>query len=126
MHVECAPCAPEGAPAEGGVYRNRIWGTWPPNLSAGLPAPPLGARPDMTSIGLVLGAGGAVGHAYHAGGLSAIEDATGWRAGSAAVIAGTSAGSIVAAPVPAGCSSPCPAAGSLGKPPAPTRRAPVR
>src|SRR6266851_124073 len=38
MHVECAPSAPEGAPAEGGVYRNRIWGTWPPNPSARFPA----------------------------------------------------------------------------------------
>ncbi len=67
----------------------------------------------MTSIGLVLGAGGAVGHAYHAGVLSGIEDA----------IVGTSAGSIVAALVRAGCSSRDLANASLRKPLSPAGRA---
>lgn len=45
-------------------------------------------------IGLVLGAGGTVGGAFHAGVLAALEEATGWDPRSAAVIVGTSAGSI--------------------------------
>ena len=48
-------------------------------------------------IGLVLGAGGLVGHAYIAGVLAAIEEATGWDPREAEVIVGTSAGSSVAA-----------------------------
>ncbi len=56
----------------------------------------------MTSIGLVLGAGGVVGHAYHAGTLATIEEITGWDPRSAAVIVGTSAGSGVGATLRAG------------------------
>jgi len=48
-------------------------------------------------IGLVLGAGGVVGHAFHAGVLAAIGEATGWDAREADVIVGTSAGSVVGA-----------------------------
>jgi NTE family protein len=59
----------------------------------------------MSRIGLVLGAGGSVGHAYHAGVLAAIEEATGWRPDTADVIVGTSAGSIVAALLRAGLSA---------------------
>ena len=66
-------------------------------------------------IGLVLGAGGAVGHAYHAGVLAALKEA-GWDAGSAEVIVGTSAGSIVAAYLRAGMSVEDLTAGSLGRP----------
>ncbi len=77
----------------------------------------------MRRIGLVLGAGGAVGHAYHAGVLSALEDATGWRPDSAEVIVGTSAGSVVAALVRAGCSSRDLANASLRKPLSPAGRA---
>jgi NTE family protein len=51
----------------------------------------------MPRIGLVLGAGGSVGHAFHAGVLAGIADATGWDARDADVIVGTSAGAIVAA-----------------------------
>ena len=56
----------------------------------------------MTRVGLVLGAGGAVGHAFHAGALAALEDETGWDARDADVIVGTSAGSVVAALLRAG------------------------
>jgi NTE family protein len=56
----------------------------------------------VTRIGLVLGAGGAVGHAFHAGALAALEDETGWDARGADVIVGTSAGSVVAALLRAG------------------------
>ena len=45
----------------------------------------------------MLGAGGAVGHAFHAGVLAALSDETGWDAGDAEVIVGTSAGSLVGA-----------------------------
>lgn len=48
----------------------------------------------MASIGLVLGAGGIAGQAYHAGVLAALEAATGWDPRSARLIVGTSAGSI--------------------------------
>ena len=58
----------------------------------------------MARIGLVLGAGGEVGHAFHAGVLAAIADATGWDARSAEVIVGTSAGSIVGSVLRAGLS----------------------
>jgi NTE family protein len=58
----------------------------------GLPAPEEGPR-----IGLVLGGGGAVGAAYHAGALAALEHDLGWDARAANVIVGTSAGAIVGA-----------------------------
>ena len=48
----------------------------------------------MTSVGLVLGAGGVVGQAYHAGVLAALEHDCGWDPRTAEVIVGTSAGSI--------------------------------
>ena len=51
----------------------------------------------MARIGLVLGAGGAVGHAFHAGVLAALADETGWDARDAEVVVGTSAGSLVGA-----------------------------
>jgi len=55
-------------------------------------------------IGLVLGAGGAVGHAFHAGVLAALVDVTGWDARDAEIVVGTSAGSLVGAFVRAGLS----------------------
>ena len=62
-----------------------------------------GPRPK---IGLVLGGGGVVGQAYHAGALAALEHDLGWDARTAAMIVGTSAGSLVGhalrAGVPAG------------------------
>ena len=48
----------------------------------------------MVSVGLILGAGGIVGQAYHAGVLSALESELGWDPRSADVIVGSSAGSI--------------------------------
>jgi NTE family protein len=45
-------------------------------------------------VGLVLGAGGVVGQAYHAGVLAALEHDHGWDPRTADVIVGTSAGSI--------------------------------
>jgi NTE family protein len=48
-------------------------------------------------VGLVLGAGGLVGLAYHAGVLAAIHHHTGWDPRSSDVIVGSSAGSIIAA-----------------------------
>ncbi len=53
-------------------------------------------------IGLVLGAGGVAGGAFHAGVLAALEEATGWDPRSAAVIVGTSAGAITGAALRAG------------------------
>ena len=55
----------------------------------------------MTQVGLVLGAGGLVGHAYHAGTLRALARA-GWDARTSAVVVGTSAGSGVGALLRAG------------------------
>jgi NTE family protein len=46
----------------------------------------------MSSIGLVLGAGGLTGQAYHAGVLSALAEATGWDPATADIVVGTSAG----------------------------------
>ena len=48
-------------------------------------------------VGLVLGGGGAVGAAYHAGALAAIHHDLGWDPRRAEVIGGTSAGSLVGA-----------------------------
>src|SRR5438046_556346 len=49
----------------------------------------------MSRIGLVLGAGGFGGRAFHAGVLSALEEGTGWDPRDAEVVVGTSAGSQV-------------------------------
>lgn len=51
----------------------------------------------MARVGLVLGAGGSVGLAYHGGVLAALEDVTGWDPRSAEVMVGTSAGSLSSA-----------------------------
>ena len=56
----------------------------------------------MAGIALVLGAGGTVGHAFHAGVLTALADVRGWDARRADVLVGTSAGSIVSALLRAG------------------------
>src|SRR6478672_1884140 len=53
--------------------------------------------PCTPRVGLVLGGGGAVGAAYHAGALAALEHDLGWDARNADVILGTSAGSLVGA-----------------------------
>src|SRR5262245_58017877 len=56
-------------------------------------------------IALVLGAGGVVGHAFHAGVLAAMADSTGWDPRDADVVVGTSAGSVVGALTRAGFSA---------------------
>jgi NTE family protein len=53
-------------------------------------------------IAVVLGAGGAVGHAFHAGVLAALDRELGWDARRADLLVGTSAGSIVASLLRAG------------------------
>ena len=63
---------------------------------ANAPAP-AEARHHRPRVGLVLGGGGAVGAAYHAGALAALEHDLGWDARQADVIVGTSAGSLVGA-----------------------------
>ena len=50
-----------------------------------------------SSFALVLGAGGTVGMAYHAGTLKALNEVCGFDAADADLIVGTSAGSVVAA-----------------------------
>jgi NTE family protein len=55
------------------------------------------ADPDNARIALVLGAGGTVGCAYHAGVLYGLQHATGWDARRATTIVGTSAGALVGA-----------------------------
>lgn len=59
----------------------------------------------MPRIGLVLGAGGVAGHAYHAAVLDALAAVTGWDPARAEVIVGTSAGSAVAALLRGGMSA---------------------
>jgi NTE family protein len=56
----------------------------------------------MAGIALVLGAGGTVGHAFHAGVLAALADVRGWDARRADTLVGTSAGSVVVALLRAG------------------------
>src|SRR5450432_3427349 len=74
-----------------------------------------GAVP-VPGIGLVLGAGGVVGHAFHAGVLAAVAESTGWDPRDADVIVGTSAGSVVGALLRAGASAPDLAARATGAP----------
>lgn len=69
----------------------------------------------MARIGLVLGAGGATGHAFHIGVLTALEEATGWDPRSADVIVGTSAGAVIAALLRGGMSPRDLAARALGE-----------
>jgi NTE family protein len=70
-------------------------------------------------IGLVLGAGGVIGHAYHAGVLAGLEDATGWDPRDAEVITGTSACSVVGSLLRAGFAAADLAARSTGDPVSP-------
>ena len=73
-------------------------------------------------VGLVLGGGGAVGHAFHAGVLSALCDRVGFEPRGAEVIVGTSAGSIVAALLRAGIGPDDLAAQALDEPLSPRAR----
>jgi NTE family protein len=58
-------------------------------------------RKDM-KVGLVLGAGGVMGGAWHTGALHALATETGWDPGSADYIVGTSAGSMMGSLLAAG------------------------
>jgi NTE family protein len=70
----------------------------------------------MTGVGLVLGAGGAVGRAFHVGALAALQEAAGWDAREARVVVGTSAGAIVGALLRAGMSARDYCAWTAGEP----------
>lgn len=67
-------------------------------------------------IGLVLGAGGTVGGAFHSGVLAALAETTGWDPRTAAVIVGTSAGSITGTGLRAGLSAADAYARNTGEP----------
>ncbi len=58
--------------------------------------------PTVPRVGLVLGAGGVAGGAFHAGVLAALAERTGWDPRRASVLVGTSAGSIAATSLRAG------------------------
>jgi NTE family protein len=60
----------------------------------------------MKRIGLVLGAGGLTGQAFHAGVLAALVEATGWDPRRAATVVGTSAGAGVGAYLRSGMAAP--------------------
>jgi NTE family protein len=68
------------------------------------------------AIGLVLGAGGVVGQAYQAGVLAALQREIGWDPRDAAIIVGTSAGSVTAAALRVGVPAPDLAASLYGVP----------
>jgi NTE family protein len=74
--------------------------------------------PEVTvgRVGLVLGAGGVVGHAFHAGVLRALAEVTGWDPRSAEVVVGTSAGAHVGALLRGGFSAADVAARTAGEP----------
>lgn len=77
----------------------------------------------MPHVGLVLGAGGLAGHAFHAGVLRALDEVAGWDARDADVVVGTSAGSGVAAYLRAGVPPGDLAARVAGREPSPEGQA---
>jgi NTE family protein len=70
----------------------------------------------MGRIGLVLGAGGVTGGAFHAGVLHALEVGTGWDPRTADIVLGTSAGSVTGAALRANLSAADLAARDEGSP----------
>lgn len=74
---------------------------------------------DAPRVGLVLGAGGVAGGAFHAGVLAALHEVTGWDPRSATVIVGTSAGSLTGAALRAGISAADAFARAEDRPPSP-------
>jgi NTE family protein len=72
--------------------------------------------PQRTTVGLVLGAGGVAGAAFHAGALAALVDATGWDPGQADLVVGTSAGASTAASLRSGLGAPDLLARATGRP----------
>lgn len=75
----------------------------------------MASTPPRPSVGLVLGAGGVAGGAWHAGALAALED-VGWDARTADLVVGTSAGSGVAAALRLGVPAGDLHAGAVGRP----------
>jgi len=78
---------------------------------------------NAQGIGLVLGAGGATGAAFHAGTLLALQHDVGWNPNSAKVIVGSSAGSIVGGLLRAGLTTDDLSAWGTSAAPLPTGRA---
>jgi NTE family protein len=76
-----------------------------------------------SQVGVVLGAGGVLGVAYHAGVLAALESEVGFDARQAALLVGTSAGSITGATLRAGVSPSDHLARVLDQPLSPEGRA---
>jgi NTE family protein len=68
------------------------------------------------SVGLVLGAGGVVGQAYQAGVLAALQRETSWDPRDAALVVGTSAGSVTGAALRVGVAATDLAASLYGAP----------
>src|SRR5579875_2873010 len=106
------PMVPPNSPTAMAQYAN---GTGDAAVAARLARPPAYPAP-MARIGLVLGAGGVTGGAFHAGALAALEEATGWDPRRAEVVIGTSAGSVLAASLRAGLSAADMAARAEGRP----------
>ena len=73
----------------------------------------------MARIGVVLGAGGPLGQAYHLGVLTAVSELSGWDARDCEVLVGTSAGSLIGAYLRRGLSAADLAANMVGDPPSP-------
>ncbi|MET0728854.1 MAG: patatin-like phospholipase family protein [Acidimicrobiales bacterium] len=67
-------------------------------------------------VGLVLGAGGVAGGAFHAGVLAALEEVTGWDPRTASIVVGTSAGSVTGTVLRAGLSAADELARATGDP----------
>jgi NTE family protein len=67
-------------------------------------------------VGLVLGAGGVTGGAFHAGVLTALAEVAGWDPRTAEVVVGTSAGSLTGAVLRAGLPASDLAARAEGRP----------
>jgi NTE family protein len=96
-------------------------GDRPRTAPARLPEARRTALADLSNrrVGLVLGAGGSTGIAYHAGTLLALGNDFGWDPRTADVIVGTSAGSVVATLLRGGLDVDDLAAWSASVPPLP-------
>ena len=79
------------------------------------------SQPQSPRVGLVLGAGGTAGLAFHVGTLLALQTDTGWDPATADVVVGTSAGSIVGALLRGGATTDDLAAWGSDVEPAPGR-----
>ncbi|MGZ4617802.1 MAG: patatin-like phospholipase family protein [Frankiaceae bacterium] len=71
----------------------------------------------MARIGIVLGAGGPLGQAYHLGVLTALTELSGWDARDCEALVGTSAGSLIGAYLRRGLSAADLAANMVGEQP---------